>query len=180
MSLSASLNRLPRPTLSGFSCRDVPWLRFEVLVRLLEGLRVLLDMVPGKAMMAGALLEGGDEAAVEKLEAFDKLFGGVGGSSGSISGAAGSGYAALGPGSALTGVSYGGVVRCGGTEAHDPPISAWLLGEEGSVWSRGVADAFRSMLMLGIRLGVACELVAQRSGNAFNSVSDKEREPASM
>lgn len=41
--------------------------------------RDLLDIVPGRAVIAGALFIAGEDADVEKLSAFESLSGGVGG-----------------------------------------------------------------------------------------------------
>jgi len=78
MSLKADLNRLPMPTCSTASA---PWalrLRRKLLARFRELSRALLDIVPGIAVTTGAGTVDG-EPAEEKVDALDRLSGGVGG-----------------------------------------------------------------------------------------------------
>ena len=84
MSLKADLNRLPN--LFGSDALSVPqlWVRRDVLGRLRVPSRSLVDMVPGKAVKAGVAEVAGGEVEDEKVEAFDRLSGGVGGAFGCV------------------------------------------------------------------------------------------------
>jgi len=80
--LNADLKRCPKFAESDLLCFDALRPRLDDLVRCLEFSRLLLDIVPGNAVMTGgstlSAFTGGDE----KEEELDRLSGGVGGALG--------------------------------------------------------------------------------------------------
>lgn len=82
MPLNADLKRFPKFAESDFVCLDVLRPRLDDLVRCRELSRLLLDIVPGNAVMTGgsalSAFTGGDE----KEEELERLSGGVGGAFG--------------------------------------------------------------------------------------------------